>query len=275
MDNRPIGFFDSGIGGLTSIPYIMRQMPNEQIIFFGDTARTPYGSKAPETIRQFTMQIGEFLAKKNVKMMVVACNTISATCLDDLREAYPSIPVIGVISPTTRVIANKCNALDHIGILATRATIRSGAYIKKIQEKNPFLKNLYGKECPAFVPLIEEGIVDNEIMDLTIKYYLDDFIRDNKINTLVLGCTHYPIISKNIQRLYPDVRIISSSKEVATAVHLELDERQMFASRREGENVFYASDTSDNFLTMIQQVLGKEQDELNIRFKNLDLEGDY
>ena len=271
MDNRPIGFFDSGIGGLTSIPYIMRQMPDERIIFFGDTARTPYGSKSPDTIRQFTMQIGEFLARKNVKMMVIACNTICSTCIDDLKRAYPDIPVVGVISPTTSVVAAKCNALDHIGILATKATIRSGQYQHQIQRKNPILKNVYSMACPAFVPLIEEGIIDHEIMDLTIDYYLHDFIRENHINTLVLGCTHYPLITDNLKRLYPGVRIISSSREVATAVMMELDERQMFAGPNDGENVFYASDLSENFVNMIQKILGKDQDELNIRFKNLDL----
>ena len=121
------------------------------------------------------------------------------------------------------------------------------------------------------MPLIEEGIIDNEIMDLTVKYYLDDFIRENQINRLVLGCTHYPLISDNLKRIYPELRIISSSKEVATAVHIELEKREMFAAEREGENVFYASDLSENFVNMIQNILGRQKEELNIRFKNLDI----
>lgn len=270
MDNRPIGFFDSGLGGLTSIPHIMRELPKERIIFFGDTARTPYGSKSPDTIRQFTMQIGDFLVNQGVKMIVIACNTVTATCLEDLRKAYPDIPVIGVISPTARVIANKCNKGDHIGIIATKVTVKSGAYEKKINEKQPGLQ-LFSKACPAFVPLIEEGIIDNEIMDLTIKYYLDDFVKTNEINRLVLGCTHYPLITENLKRIYPDIRVISSSKEVATAVHIELEKREMYADERSGENVFYASDLSENFVNMIQAILGRQKDELNIRFKNLDL----
>lgn len=270
MDNRPIGFFDSGLGGLTSIPYIMKELPRERIIFFGDTARTPYGSKAPDTIRQFTMQIGDFLVKQGVKMIVIACNTVTATCLEDLRTAYPDIPVIGVISPTARVIAKKCNQDDRIGIIATKVTVKSGVYEKKINDKHPGLK-LYSKACPAFVPLIEEGIIHNDIMDLTIKYYLDDFIRENRINRLVLGCTHYPLIVENLQRIYPDIRLISSSREVAMAVHIELEERKMYADRREGENVFYASDLSENFVNMIQNILGRQKDELNIQFKNLEL----
>lgn len=272
MDNRPIGFFDSGIGGLTSVTYIMKQLPDEHIIFFGDTARTPYGSKSPETIRQFTLQIGAFMAQRNVKMMVIACNTISATCLSDLQAAYPDIPVIGVISPTALVVARDVRPDAHIGILATKATIRSGAYENKIRQNNPEMKNLYSIACPAFVPLIEEGIIDHEIMDLTIRYYLNDFVEENQIDTLVLGCTHYPLISKNLRRIYPHIQLISSSREVATAVNIELSRRHMYAGPfKKEENVFYASDLSDNFVNMIQLILGKDQEELNIRFKNLDL----
>ena len=271
MDNRPIGFFDSGIGGLTSVTHLMKQLPDERIIFFGDTARTPYGSKSPATIKQFTMQIGEFLARQDVKMIAIACNTISSTCLDDLRKAYPEIPVVGVISPTARVVARDCSPDDRIGILATKVTIKSNAYVDKITSKNPKIKHLFSKACPAFVPLIEEGIINNEIMDLTIKYYLDDFVRENDINTFVLGCTHYPLISKNLKSLYPGVKIISSSKEVATAVNIELAKREMFAGKNSGENVFYASDLSENFVNMIQLILGQDQEDLNIKFKNLDL----
>lgn len=270
MDNRPIGFFDSGLGGLTSIPHIIKQLPNEKIIFFGDTARTPYGSKSPETIRQFTLQIGDFLVKNNVKMIVIACNTVSATCVETLRRAYPDIPVIGVISPTAKVVANKCNLSDNIGIIATKVTVKSGAYEKKIEEKHPGL-HLFSKACPAFVPLIEEGIIDNDIMDLTIKYYLDDFIKENNINRLVLGCTHYPLLTENLNRIYPEVRLISSSKEVVTAVHIELEKRDMLAGENDLENFFYASDLSENFVNMIETILGKDQEELNIKFKNLDI----
>ncbi len=270
MDNRPIGFFDSGIGGLTSIPHIMRLLPNENIIFYGDTARTPYGSKSPDTIRQFTFQIGDFLVKKGVKMIVIACNTVSATCLEALRERYPEIPVIGVISPTAKEVAKLCSPEDNIGIIATKVTVRSNAYEKKIKEQNSGFST-FSKACPAFVPLIEEGIIDNEIMDLTIRYYLDDFLRENKINTLILGCTHYPLITDNLNRLYPDLKIISSSKEVATAVKMELDRYDMRAEENTGESTFYASDLSENFVNMIELILGKDKEELNIRFKNLDI----
>ena len=239
-------------------------------MFFGDTARTPYGSKSPEKIRQFSMQIGQFMADNDVKMMVIACNTISATALEDLREKFPEIPIIGVISPTARVIANQCRPEDHIGIMATRATVKSGVYLQKIREKNPSLTHLYQKECQAIVPLVEEGITGS-VMDELLHYYLDDFIAENELDTLVLGCTHFPIVAANIHRLFPDVRLISSSREIATAVSIELKKRNMEAEKKSGENVFYASDISDSFMNMIQLILGESKDKLNIQFKNLDL----
>lgn len=270
MDNRHIGIFDSGIGGLTSIPYLMRQLPNERIIFYGDTARTPYGSKSADTIRQFAFQIGDFLMSKDVKMMIVACNTISAVCLEELKARY-GIPIIGAISPTARVVANKCNGMSKIGILATNATVKSGVYIDKIKEKNSQLQNIHAKACPAFVPLIEEGIIDHEIMDLTIKYYLDDFMSEHKVDNLVLGCTHYPLIQHNIAKLYPGVNIISSSMEAAIAAHMELEDKDILAGENNGENYFYASDLSDNFINMIERILGKDKETLNIQFEDLDI----
>ena len=271
MDNRPIGVFDSGLGGLTTVTHLMKKMPNEQIIFYGDTARTPYGSKATATIKQFTKQIGDFLVSKDVKMIVIACNTVSATCLEDLRAAYPQIPIIGTISPTAKVVDDQSTSENNIGIIATKVTINSNAYEDKINMKYPGL-TLISKACPVVVPLIEEGIIKNDFMDLTVKYYLDNFISENNLDTLVLACTHYPLISDNIKKLYPNIRLISSSKEVAIAAEIELTERNMLAEgSNKKENIFYASDLSENFVNMIQTILGKEQDELNIKFKNLDI----
>lgn len=271
MDNRRIGFFDSGIGGLTSIPYLMKKYPDEHVIFFGDTARTPYGSKSDHVIRRFALELGEFMHQRDVKMMVAACNTISATGLGLLREKYPEVPVTGVIEPACDVVAESCGADEHVGILATKATVASNAYIDAIRARKPELKNISQMACPAFVPLIEEGIINNNIMYETIKYYLDDFMKGNKIGTLVLGCTHYQLIRKPISDLYPGVRIISSSEEVVTQIGRILEEHDMLAGENSEENVFYASDLSDNFVNMISMLLGSEQDELNIRFKSLDM----
>ena len=270
MDNRPIGFFDSGLGGLTCIPNLLKQIPEERVIYFGDTARTPYGSKAVSTIKTYTNQIADFLASKDVKMMVIACNTISSTCLPALQERFPKIPILGIIHPAAKSVAEKCNETNRIGIIATKVTIASGDYHRLIEQYNPNL-HVYSKAAPAFVPLIEEGIIENDIMDLTIKYYLDDFIEKNKIDTLVLGCTHYPLIKKNILRLYPDLQIINPSYEIITRIKEVLEENDLFAAQNEGENIFYASDLSENFVNMIQKVLETEKSDLILKFKNLDL----
>ena len=176
MDNRPIGFFDSGVGGLTCVRALQKLMPNERVVFFGDTARTPYGSKSPETIMRFSIQIVDYLMQYDVKMIVIACNTISATCLDTLRDRYPHIPSVGIIEPiANKIVAEETEEIE-IGVIATKATVKSGVYEKLITSRNDKVK-LFTKACPVLVPLIEEGIVYNEIMDLTLKQYLDDFSR--------------------------------------------------------------------------------------------------
>lgn len=271
MDNRPIGFFDSGLGGLTSIPNLFEKLPNERIIYFGDTARTPYGSKAVSTIKQYATQISDFLITKDIKMLVIACNTISATCLVELQTRFPQIPILGIINPAAEKVATNCNEKNNIGIIATKVTTASGAYKDKIKELNSDL-NVFEIATPAFVPLIEEGIIENEIMDLTIHYYMDQFIEDNQIDTLVLGCTHYPIIRKNIEAIYPRLKIINPSYEIIDTVTRVLQERNAFAgTNNTGENVFYASDLSENFSNMIQKVLETEKSNLILKFKNLEL----
>ena len=270
MDNRPIGFFDSGLGGLTCIPNLFSKLPQERVLYFGDTARTPYGSKAVSTIRHYAAQIADFLASKDVKMMVIACNTITATCLEELRERFPDTPIVGIIKPAAVKAASICDEFSRIGIIATKVTIASDDYNRMIKEQNPHLK-VFSKATPAFVPLIEEGIIDTEIMNLTIKYYLDDFISENDIDTLVLGCTHYPIIRKNIKTIYPQLRIVNPSYEIISRIKDILTEKDMLASENDRENIFYASDLSENFVNMIQKVLETEKSDLILKFKNLDL----
>lgn len=270
MDNRPIGFFDSGLGGLTCIPYLMKALPKERIIYFGDTARTPYGSKAVSTIKSFSMEIARFLVESGVKMIVIACNTVSATCLEDLRKAFPETPVIGIIEPAARKIAAGCSRENRVGIIGTKVTIGSGAYRKLIEKYDPGL-SIYETACPAFVPLIEEGITDNEIMDLTIKYYMDDFMKENRIDTIVLGCTHYPLIEDNLRKIYPDAGIVNPSSIVVENISQMLAEKDMLAERADRDNLFYASDLSENFLNMIDSIFRREGD-AKVRFLNFDLE---
>ena len=273
MDNRPIGFFDSGLGGLTSIPPLRRRLPEEKIIYFGDTARTPYGSKAIRTIKGFSTEIADFLVQSNVKMIVIACNTVSATCVDDLRKRFPQIPILGIIEPTARMVAAECEESSRVGIIGTKVTIASHAYSDMIKEKNPSL-NIVETACPAFVPLIEEGIIDNDIMDLTIKYYMDDFVKDNELDTVILGCTHYPLIKKNLERLYPDLKIINPSDIVVNRVEEILAEGDMFADGSDFRNVFYASDLSENFLNMIDHIFEEEADDAKVKFLNFDIENE-
>ncbi len=271
MDNRPIGFFDSGLGGLTCIPYLMKKLPDEKIIYFGDTARTPYGSKATTTIRNFSMQIADFLVHNDVKMIVIACNTVSATCLDDLQHRFPEIPILGIIEPAARKVAETCTSENNIGIIGTKVTIASKAYETCVEKYNEKL-NLYEVPCPAFVPLIEEGIIENDIMDLTIKYYMDDFVNNNNLDTVILGCTHYPLIKKNIERIYPKLNIINPSSIIVGDIEKILEERDMFAKDSDFQNVFYASDLSENFINMIDHIFEDEAEEAKVKFKNFDLD---
>ena len=275
MDNRPIGFFDSGLGGLTCIPYLMRALPNERIIYFGDTARTPYGSKAEKTIRAFGGEIAGFLAARDVKMIAIACNTVSSVALEDIRRTHPELPVLGIISPASHTVANTCTPENRIGVIGTKATIRSAAYPDKILEYNPAL-DVYQQACPALVPLIEEGIIENEIMDLTLRYYLDSFIAYNEIDTLVLGCTHYPLVRRNILRLYPGLRIVDPSMEILESIRDTLGRLDLFAEAGEGSggrrenNLFYASDLSESFVNMIHRIFAGT--DLRVTFQNIDLD---
>lgn len=268
MDNRPIGFFDSGIGGLTSIPTLQKLLPNEKVVYYGDTARTPYGSKATDTIRKFAFQISDYLVSHDVKMIVIACNTISATCIDAIRERYPQIPIIGVIEPMADRIVREAKEQDPgaIGVIGTKATVASGIYPELVHRHNEKIK-MYSKACPLFVPLIEEGIIDNEIMDLTIQYYLTDFIREHDLKKLVLGCTHYPFIRENLHRLYPELELLNPSAEVVNQVKKILEERDMLADETNTrEHLCFASDLSENFQNMIDRVF-KDNQEVHVCFK--------
>ena len=269
MDNRPIGIFDSGLGGLTSVSHLIEVLPKERLIYFGDTARTPYGSKAESTVKNFAGEIAGFLVEQGVKMIIIACNTVSAIFSGELSERFPDIPVVGIIEPATEKVVTGCSDSSSVGIIGTKVTINSGMYSGKILNKKP---NIEVNEiaCPLFVPLIEEGFAQSDIMDLTIDYYLRDFILENRIDTMVLGCTHYPLIEGNIRRLYPNLKIINPSKEIVYSVKEILEKKDILASEMMGENVFYASDLSENFVKMIDTICKEKKSK--IQFKNFDLD---
>lgn len=265
MDNRAIGFFDSGLGGLTGIPVLKKRLPHEKVLYFGDTARTPYGSKSPETILRFSRQIVEYLVSKNVKMIVIACNTVTAMALPVLQAEYPSLPILGVIDPTARrVVRDGCR---RVGIIGTKVTVASDVYAERIRSLDPTVRT-YSLACPAFVPLIEEGIIENEIMDLTVRYYMDSFVKENEFDDLILGCTHYPLIAPTIRRLYPSLTLYNSSAEVIAEVERILRERDLLAGENDFPDRFYASDLSDNFLRMTERLF--EGGDARIKLKKLE-----
>ena len=253
MDDRPIGIFDSGVGGLTSINAFSEVLPNESIVYFGDTARAPYGTKSPGTVRAFAREISDFLVKQGAKILVSACNTTSSIALDEIRKTHPDIPVIGVIKPCAALIAKECTEENSVGIIATPVTVESRAYEKEIRAINDRL-NVHALACPAFVPIIESGAFRTPAMDAAIEHSLSGFIKDHGIDTLVLGCTHYPIIRPNIEKLYPQLRLIDPSVALAMRAKQLLTESDMLASEWQGSRIFFASDLSSKFLGIIEML---------------------
>ncbi|MFP4163258.1 MAG: glutamate racemase [Chitinispirillaceae bacterium] len=195
-DTRPIGVFDSGLGGLTVVKEILRLMPSEKVIYLGDTARVPYGGRSEETIRQFGLQDAQVLIDMDIKLLVVACNTVSSVALDFLKERIKEIPVIGVVLPGARASVLR-TAEKRVGVIGTAATTRSASYAKAIHNIDSKIK-VFGKACPLFVPLVEEGLLDSDITRLVAQHYLYEMV-DLGVDCLILGCTHYPLLMEVIQ----------------------------------------------------------------------------
>ncbi|MGN1334805.1 MAG: glutamate racemase [Anaerovoracaceae bacterium] len=267
-DNRPIGVFDSGLGGLTAVTCMADILPRERFVYFGDTARTPYGSKSIETIREFSAQITDFLVECDTKIIVIACNTVSATCLEFIKKRYPDIPIIGMIEPTARNLASNYETDAKVGIIGTKVTVESRQYEKTISGFGGKF-DVMTKACPMFVPVIEEGIREFSILEPIIRYYLDDFVTENRLDNLVLGCTHYPLIEDEIRRTYPKLHIINPSRIVAQEVKEYLSDNNMLASESNGKSYFYASDLSDEFFEMTNLILkGKD---IHVELKDLNM----
>lgn len=268
-DNRPIGVFDSGLGGLTAVTSLASLLPDERIVYFGDTARTPYGSKTIETIQRFSVQIAEFLLKHDVKVIVIACNTVSATCLEVLAQHFPGVPIIGIIEPAARKAAERFHDGQRIGVIGTKVTIKSRQYEKMILAHNENCK-VYSLACPLLVPAIEEGLEDTLLMEQIVRYYMDSFVRENQLDVLVLGCTHYPLVEKTIRKLYPDLEIINPSETVAQEIPEILQRLEIRAWNNQNENRFYASDLSESFLRMTKNITAGSN--VIIRQKNFEEE---
>ena len=262
FEDRPIGIFDSGVGGLTVVKEILRLLPNEAVIYFGDTARVPYGTKSKETITHFAMQDATFLVKKNVKAIVVACNTVSSNSLKVLRKNF-NIPIIGVIEPGA-LYACKKTKNRKIGVTGTVATIESGAYENSIRAACPEA-SVYSKSCPLFVPLAEEGWIEKKSTFLIAKDYLGEIL-DNGIDTLVLGCTHYPILKDVIQQVVgKDVFLIDSAFYTAISLKELLKEKNLL--RRSTEIIepdFFLSDIPRRFSEIGERFLGRSMNHISV-----------
>lgn len=252
----PIGVFDSGVGGLTVAREIMRQIPNEHIVYFGDTARVPYGSKSKETVTKYSEQIVRFLQTQHVKAIVVACNTASACALDTIEKDV-DIPIIGVVKPGAKAAVSATHN-GKIGVIGTSATIDSHIYSDYIKELNSSAKVL-GKACPLFCPLVEEGLWEDPVTDEIATRYLSELI-DVGIDTLILGCTHYPLIRKAIARIVGDgVALVNPAYETALELRELLGEHNLLNDRKPelGENryQFFVSDAAEKFKTFANSII--------------------
>ncbi|HEU4993551.1 MAG TPA: glutamate racemase [Gemmatimonadaceae bacterium] len=253
--SKPIGVFDSGIGGLTVAHEIIRQLPNESIIYFGDTARVPYGPKSAATVCRYSREITSYLRDQDVKAIVIACNTATAHALPVLRQELP-VPVIGVVEPGARA-ALRASSGGHIGVIGTSGTIRSGAYEQAIHAIDPDAK-VIARACPLFVPLVEEGWIDHPVTLLVAQEYVGPLVRE-RINTLVLGCTHYPLLKDVLCRaLGPEIALIDSAAETASELGRVLEEGGLEAPRDQAaaSHRFIASDDPLQFLQLGQRFLG-------------------
>lgn len=260
--SAPIGVFDSGLGGLTVAHAIMRQLPAESLVYFGDTARVPYGPKSPDTVRRYSHEIAAYLLDQGVKAIVVACNTATAHALPMLKDEL-GVPVIGVVEPGARA-AVRASRSGRIGVIATAGTIKSGAYVRAIESEAPDAR-VIARACPLLVPLVEEGWTEHEATRAIAREYLAPFLHD-EVDTLVLGCTHYPLLKPLIADVVgPDVRLIDSAEETALDTRRMLAENALSATSGEGSYRFIASDDQQQFLTLGQRFFGDTIEHVEIR----------
>lgn len=254
QDSRPVGIFDSGMGGLTVVKEFIRILPHEDVIYFGDTARVPYGSKSRETISRFSIENILFLLKFNVKMIIIACNSASSVALSTVEKNF-KVPIIGVIKPGAEN-AVKLSKNGKIGVIGTRTTIKSGAYEKNIKNISADVK-VYSVPCPLFVPLVEEGWLNNKISGEIAKQYLNP-LRTKGVDTLVLGCTHYPLLRPVIKKLMGNnVKLVDSAKDVVKEAQKILKSENLLSpNTTKGKISFYVSDEPDNFAISGKRFLG-------------------
>ncbi len=254
MTWKSIGIFDSGVGGLTVLKEVVKALPQEDTIYLGDTARVPYGTKSPETVTRYSLQVTSFLVERDIKLLVVACNTASAVSLDALKNHF-SIPIIGVIEPGARRAVSVTRS-GKVGVIGTTATIQSSAYSKAIKKIDRGIE-VVTRACPLFVPLAEEGWVDNEVARLTARNYLQG-LKDEGVDTLVLGCTHYPLLKGIIAEVMGDgVKLVDSAEETARTVAETLGAGDILRpSSERGNHHFFVTDVPAGFIRVGNRFLG-------------------
>jgi len=252
---KAIGIFDSGVGGLTVLKEIIKTLPQEDTLYLGDTARVPYGTKSPETVTRYSREITSFLVSRDIKLLVAACNTVSAVSLEALKQQF-SLPIVGVIEPGARRAASVTKT-GKVGVIGTEGTIRSSAYTKAIKRINPQIE-VVTRACPLFVPLAEEGWIDNDVARLTAEIYLRG-LRNEGVDTLVLGCTHYPILKETIAATMGEgVQLVDSAEETARTVAEILRNSGMLRPPAErGNHHYFVTDVPAGFLKVGNRFLGE------------------
>lgn len=253
---KPIGIFDSGVGGLTVFKEIRQKFPYEDIVYFGDTARVPYGPKSRNTVIEFSIQNARFLTQMGAKIIVVACNTSSAVALEELKKNF-SLPVIGVIEPGAAE-AVKASPRKHIGVIGTDGTIRSNAYTDAIRRISP-QASVYSQACPLLVSLVEEGWEDHPVTETVIREYLAELLKNN-IDTLVLGCTHYPILKKAIRKVIgTNISLVDSAEAITQQLQTIIPQPE---TSMQGSDRFYVSDNEAKFRQIALHILERDTESL-------------
>jgi glutamate racemase len=254
QDRDAIGIFDSGVGGLTVMHELIGALPYENFVYLGDTGRYPYGNKSPETVTRYSLENAAFLVDKGIKLLVVACNAASSVALGALQAELP-VPVIGVIEPGAKAAVSRTQN-GRVGVIGTEVTIASGSYTRTLKQLRKDLE-IYTRACPLFVPLAEEGWTDNEVAKATIALYLRS-LQKSGIDTLILGCTHYPLLKAAIgEYLGAGVKLVDSAEETAREVRQVLKDRDSLRRRGQGATSFFVTDVPDRFIKVGRRFLGE------------------
>jgi glutamate racemase len=268
-DSRAIGVFDSGVGGLTVAARLMQTLPAEDLIYFGDSARVPYGIRSAGVIREFCREIAGFLLAQNVKMIVVACNTASAVALEELETLLP-IPVIGVVEPGSQKAVASTQS-SEVAVIGTSSTIQSRAYVRAMEALSPKIRVL-SQACPLLVPLVEEGLFDGPVTEAALRHYLEPLLK-SEVDTLVLGCTHYPFLQTAIQKFLGDqIQVVDAAQETALLCSKVLKNCDLANhALSQGQHHFYFSDRTDAFQRLAKKILPGFEDDLRL----VDVESEH